>query len=82
MKQHGTDSSSPPVADPGFPIGGVDPLGGGVDPQRGHFLVKMKELGPMGGGMHLACSPLDPPMATLCVLHLMIIEHNSNNRIV
>ena len=36
----------------------MDPLGGGVDAQCGHFLVKMyvkmKELGPIGGGMHLA----------------------------
>ena len=41
------------VADPGFPVGGMHPLGGGMDLQRGHFLVKMyakmKELGPIGG---------------------------------
>ena len=24
--------------------------------------VKMKELGPIGGGVGLACPPLDPPM--------------------
>ena len=39
------------MADPVFPIGGVDPLGG-VDLQRGHFSVKMyvktKDLGPVG----------------------------------
>ena len=43
-----------PVADPGFPVGGGrEPVRGGVDLQRGHFLVKMyvktKELGPIGG---------------------------------
>ena len=42
-----------PVADPGFPMGGVDPLWGGMDPQHGCFsvkmYVKMKELGPVGG---------------------------------
>ena len=40
------------VADRGFPVGGVDPLGG-VGLQRGCFSVKMyvktKELGPVGG---------------------------------
>ena len=53
------------VADPGFPIGGVHPLGGAVDFRHGHFLVKMyaktKELGPIGGGVRPA-RPLDPPM--------------------
>ena len=41
-----------PVADPGFSVGGAWTHYGGVDPQCGHFLVKMyaktKELGPMG----------------------------------
>ena len=43
------------VADPGFPVGGgVDLVGGGVD-SRGSYVskilyVKMKELGPLGGG--------------------------------
>ena len=40
------------MADPGFPVGDVDPFGG-VDLQCGCFspkmCVKMKELGPMGG---------------------------------
>ena len=49
------------VADPGFPVGGVHPLGGCVDFRRGRFLVKMfaktKELGPIGGGVHPACPP-------------------------
>ena len=39
------------VEDPGFPVGGMDQLGG-VDPQHGHFLVKMnakmKKLDPTG----------------------------------
>ena len=55
------------VADPGFPIGGVDLVGGGgggVD-SRGSYVskilyVKMKESGPLGGVRH--ARPLDPPM--------------------
>ena len=50
----GADGGTP-VADPGFPIGGaVDLVGGGVDSRGGYVLkilyVKMKELGPWGGG--------------------------------
>ena len=48
--------------DPGFPAGGIDPLGD-VDLQCGCFSVKMyvkaKELGPVGGGVRWA-RPLDP----------------------
>ena len=48
------------MADPGFPVGGVDPLGG-VDLGHGHFLVKMyvkmKELGPVEGGRALGTPP-------------------------
>ena len=44
------------VADPGFPVGG-----GGVDLQHRRFSVKMyakmKELGPIGEGVRLACPP-------------------------
>ena len=40
------------VADPGFPVGGVGPLGG-MDLRHGCFLAKMyakmKELGPIRG---------------------------------
>ena len=40
------------MADPGFTVGGVDPLGG-VDLRRKNFSVKMymkmKELGPVAG---------------------------------
>ena len=50
-----------PVADPGFPVGGRAPVRGGMDLQRGHFLVKMcaitKELGPIGGGVRPARPP-------------------------
>ena len=49
------------MANPGFPIGGRAPVRGGMDLQHGHFLVKMyaktKELGPIGGGVHLARPP-------------------------
>ena len=50
------------VADPGFPVGGADPLGGGgSDLRRWSFSAKMyaktKELGTVGG------DPLDPPMS-------------------
>ena len=45
------------VADPGFPVGGIDL-------RRGHFLLKMyaktKELGSIGG--NAGHTPLDPPM--------------------
>ena len=41
--------------------GGVDLIGGGVDSRGGYVLkilyVKMKELGPLGGGMHRARPP-------------------------
>ena len=42
------------MADPGFPVrGGVDLVGGAMDPRGGYVLkilhVKMKESGPVGG---------------------------------
>ena len=42
------------MADPGFPVGGgVDLVGGAVDPRGGYVSkilhVKMKESGPVGG---------------------------------
>ena len=47
------------VADPGFPVGGMYPLGGVVDIRCVHFspkmCAKMKEVGPIA-------RPLDPPM--------------------
>ena len=53
------------VADPGFPVGEVWTVGGGVDLQHGCFSPKMcaktKELGPVGGHV-LGTNPLDPPM--------------------
>ena len=43
------------MADPGFPVGGIDFVWGGVDSQSSHILkilcVKTKESGPFGGGM-------------------------------
>ena len=39
-----------------FPLGG-----GGADLRRGHFSVKTKESGPVGGGT----TPLDPPMCVV-----------------
>ena len=49
-----------PVADPGFPVGGVDLIGGGADSQGGYILkilyVEMKESGPLGGVCQ-ACPP-------------------------
>ena len=57
------------MADPGFPVGDIDPLGG-VNLQHERFMVKMyvktKELGPVGGGVSWA-HPLDPPMFTLYI---------------
>ena len=56
------------VVDPGFPIGGMDLVGGAVDPQGGYVLkilhVKMKESGPVGGKC-AGRTPLDPPMQNL-----------------
>ena len=54
------------VADPGFPVGGgVDLVGGAMDPRGGYVLkilhVKMKEFGPVGGA-RAGRTPLDPPM--------------------
>ena len=49
------------VADPGFPVGGGVDLIGGVDSRGGYVLkilyVKMKELGPLGGGCMLGAPP-------------------------
>ena len=55
------------VADPGFPVGGgVDLVGGAVDPRGGYVSkilhVKTKESGPVGGGGARRARPLDPPM--------------------
>ena len=54
------------MADPGFPVGGgVNLVGGAVDPRGGYVLkilhVKMKESGPVGGA-RAPPPPLDPPM--------------------
>ena len=51
------------VADPGIPVGGRRPRGGGAN-SRGSYVskslyVKTKESGPLGGA---AGAPLDPPM--------------------
>ena len=61
------------MADPGFPVGGGADSLGGADLQCIHFLAKtyakMKEMDPVGGGMHRWC-PLDPPMLILVkILH-------------
>ena len=50
------------VADPGFPVGGLEPRKGGMDSRGGYvskiLYVKTKESGPLGGG---ACAG-HPPM--------------------
>ena len=66
--------STPPVVDPGFPVGGgLHPLGGGVDLRCGCFSVKMfakmKELGPIGGGVR----PARPPPRSANVLDGKVI---------
>ena len=51
------------VADPGFPVGGIDPLGGHGPLTRPLFTenhAEMKELGPVGGMCQ--ARPPDPPM--------------------
>ena len=40
------------MVDPGFPIGGVDPLGGRRPPTRTLFSENVKILGPVGGVHH------------------------------
>ena len=41
------------MADPGFPVGGPQPVGGGANLRRIHFSAKMyaktKEMDPVGG---------------------------------
>ena len=67
------------VADPGFPVGGRRPVGGGTNLQRVHFLAKTyaktKEMDPVGGGGACAGSaPLDPPMViTLPIQDILIL---------
>ena len=55
------------MADPGFPVGGgVDLVGGAMDPQGSYVSkllhVKTKESGPVGEGGVRRARPLDPPM--------------------
>ena len=49
------------VADPGFPIGGVDQLGGRRPPTRTLFSENVKKLGPVGG-VHHNFLYVHPPM--------------------
>ena len=55
-----------PVADPGFPTGGIDFIGG-IDSRGGYvskiLYVEMKKSGPLGG--HAPGSPLDLPMPSI-----------------
>ena len=48
------------MADPGFPVGGVDFWGGYISKI---LYVETKEFGLLGGGVRRA--PLDPPMIRL-----------------
>ena len=53
------------VADPGFPVGGVDLVGGRRLLRRlrfKNFYVETKESGPLRGGGGSRARPLDPPM--------------------
>ena len=53
------------MTDPGFPVGGVD-LVGGADSRGGYIskmvCVEMKESGSLRGGACTGHAPLDPPM--------------------
>ena len=61
------------VVDPGFLLGGVDLVGGGMDSQGSYvskiLYVKMKELGPLGGTCQVR--PLDLPMQYIDGVHLI-----------
>ena len=59
------------VANPGFPLGGVDLVGGGID-SRGSYIskivyVEMKESGPLGVE-RAPGTPLDPTMNRVLVI--------------
>ena len=70
------------MADPGFPVGGVDPLKGRGPPTQALFgenvvYAKMKELGPVGGVCR--ARPLDLPMQNIysCV-RPYILQNNDH----
>ena len=64
------------MGDPGFPIGGAEPLGG-ANLQRGHFSAKMyaktKELDPVGGGGG-TCRRHPPRSANDYLFHYLLRE--------
>ena len=64
------------MAGPRFPVGGRAPIRGGVDLRCGHFSVKMygkmKELGPMGGGVR----PARPPRFANAVMDKNLVINN------
>ena len=54
-----------PVADPGFPVGGVHLVGGRELPRRLHFVkfvCRNERIGSLGGRGVRRVGPLDPPM--------------------
>ena len=69
------------VADPGFPVGGggggADPLGGGANLRRVHFLaktyVKAKEIDPVGSWIR-QCFSLKP----LAFCNYLIYNHGNS----
>ena len=66
------------MADPGFPVGGAD-LVGGANSQGGCFknlYVKMKESGSLGA--RAGGAPLDPPMTWSLKLSAMWAEFQNN----
>ena len=70
--------------DPGLPIGGVPTLiGGGANLRHRHFLVKtyvkMKEFGPVGGGVHQKLLYVDPPLHMTCNKNpLLSVDYSQN----
>ena len=74
--------SSFAVADPGFPIGGAWTRWGGMDLRCRHFSVKMyakmKELGPIGGGVRPA---RPPPQIRQCFVDLAHCEYKTLLRV-
>ena len=67
------------VADPEFPVGGVDLMGGGAwTPEAVTFrkvcMSKRKNLNPLGGRGVRQARPLDPPMQRIILIQDVLLQ--------